>query len=263
MEEEINTKPAKAEEGKIQSKIFALRTTANREDQVMDFITSNATKKKLAVYSIIRAHGMRGYIFVEAGSRQDAEQASFNVPYARGILPKEIDYSEIEHMLEQVKVEMNIQKNDIVEIISGPFKREQAKVTRIDKAKEEVVVELLEAAVPIPITLRMDAIKVIRRESEEGDEEKDEEVPIISRPEKKESAPPTLEEVPEEEAPEEEKPELEGGKLPMPPKIGPEKKSFGEPIEEADEFDELLEEAAEKKPKDTEKKKSFKKKEQK
>jgi len=153
--------------------IFALRTTANREDQVMDFITSNIKKKGLDVFAVIRPHGMRGYIFLEAASRAVAEQAAFNVPYARGILPKEIEYKEIEHMLEQVKREMNIRKNDIVEIISGPFKREQAKITRIDKAKEEVVVELLEAAVPIPITVKMDAVKVIRRESEE--EEKEEE----------------------------------------------------------------------------------------
>ena len=149
------------------SQIYGLRTTANREDQVMDFIVSNAQKKKLEVFSVIRPHGMRGYIFVEAATKTDAEQAAFNVPYARGILPKTVEYKEIEHMLEQVKVEMNIQKNDIVEIISGPFKREQAKVTRIDKQKEDVVVELLEAAVPIPITVKMDAVKVIRRESEE------------------------------------------------------------------------------------------------
>jgi len=31
--------------------IFVMRTTANREDQVMDFVTSNAKKKKLAVYA--------------------------------------------------------------------------------------------------------------------------------------------------------------------------------------------------------------------
>ena len=153
------------------SQIYGLRTTANREDQVMDFIVSNAQKKKLEVFSVVRPHGMRGYIFVEAATKTDAEQAAFNVPYARGILPKTVDYKEIEHMLEQVKVEMNIQKNDIVEIISGPFKREQAKVTRIDKQKEDVVVELLEAAVPIPITVKMDAVKVIRRESEEEEKE--------------------------------------------------------------------------------------------
>ena len=150
------------------SNIFILRTTANREDQVMDFVTSNAKKKGMNIYSIIRPHGMRGYIFVEAESRAEAEQAAFNVPYARGILPKKVDYNEIEHMLEESKkVEMNIKKNDIVEVISGPFKRENAKVTRIDRAKEDVVIELLEAAVPIPITVKMDTIKVVRREGEE------------------------------------------------------------------------------------------------
>jgi len=152
-------------------KIFALRTTANREDQVMDFITSNVEKKGLDVYSIVRPHGMRGYIFIEAATRADAEQAAFNIPYARGILPKEIKYSEIEHMLEKKKKDVNIQKGDIVEIISGPFKREKAKISRIDQQKEEVIVELLEAAVPIPITLKMDSVKVIRRDSEDKTED--------------------------------------------------------------------------------------------
>ncbi len=150
--------------------IYALKTTANREDQVMDFLHSHVEKKGYNVFSIIRPHGMRGYIFVEAESRADAEQAALNIPYAKGFLPNEVEYAEIEHMLEQVKVEMNIKKNDIVEIISGPFKREKAKISRIDQTKEEVVVELLEAAVPIPITLKMDAVKVIRRDSEEEKE---------------------------------------------------------------------------------------------
>ncbi len=149
------------------TKIYALRTTANREEQVMEFVTSNAKKKKLEVYSIIKPHGMRGYIFVEAASISDAEQAAFGVPYARGILPKEISYQEIEHMIAQVKKEVNIQKNDIAEIISGPFKREKCKITRIDKIKGDIVVELLEAAVPIPITIKIDDVKVIRRETEE------------------------------------------------------------------------------------------------
>ena len=157
----------------IKTHIFALRTTANREDQVMDFITSNIKKKQLEVFAVIRPHGMRGYIFLEAADKINAEQAAFNVPYARGILPKEIEYKEIEHMLEQVKREVNIKKNDIVEIISGPFKREQAKITRIDKAKEEVVVELLGAAVPIPITVKMDAVKVIRRDSDDSEDDEE------------------------------------------------------------------------------------------
>ena len=64
---------------------------------------------------------------------------------------------------------MNIQKKDIIEIISGPFIREKAKVSRVNLQKEEVIVELLEAAVPIPITLKLDAVKVIRRDGSEED----------------------------------------------------------------------------------------------
>ena len=157
-------------EKKQEGIIFALRTTANREDQVISFVSSNAKRKNLAVYSLVRPHGMRGYIFVEAESKSDAEQAAFGVPYARGILPSVVEYKEIEHMLEQGTKEMNIKKNDIVEIISGAFKREKAKISRIDKSKEEVVVELLEAAVPIPITLSMNAVKVIRREGEDDED---------------------------------------------------------------------------------------------
>lgn len=149
-----------------ETKLFALRTTANREDQVMDFVASNAPRKKLPVYSVISPHGMRGYIFIEAEDRVSAEQAAFGVPYSKGLLPSEIQYSEIEHMLDLVKKEVNMQKGDIAEIISGAFKRDKCKITRVDKVKGEVVVELLDSPVPIPITLSLDAVKVIRREDE-------------------------------------------------------------------------------------------------
>lgn len=155
----------------MENKIYALRTTANREDQVVDFISSHVQKRKLEVYAIVRPHGMRGYVFLEAKDKEAAEESFFGVPYAKGLLKEPIKYEEIEPMLEQVKMQINIQKNDIVEIISGPFKREKAKIARIDPQKEEVVVELLEAAVPIPITLKMDSVKVIRREGEEDSKE--------------------------------------------------------------------------------------------
>lgn len=152
------------EEPELQTKIFALRTTANREDQVLEFLTSNIEQKEYNVYSIIRPHGMRGYIFIEAESKEEAKRAARGIPYAKNVLDKEVSFSEIDHMLEQTKKEVDIRKNDIAEIISGPLKPQKAKITRVDKEKEEVVVEILEAAVPIPITLSLDAIKVIRRD---------------------------------------------------------------------------------------------------
>ena len=57
-----------------------------------------------------------------------------------------------------------MKKNDIIEIISKPVKNEKAKVVRVDKGKGECVVSLLGAAVPIPVTVKLDNIRVIRRE---------------------------------------------------------------------------------------------------
>jgi transcriptional antiterminator NusG len=70
-------------------------------------------------------------------------------------------------MIEPSATTVSIKEGDIVEMISEPFKKEKAKVLRIDKQKEEVVVSLLGAVVPLPVTVKLDNVKVIRRESEE------------------------------------------------------------------------------------------------
>ena len=154
--------------------IFVIRVTPNKEEQVMEFLYERASRKNHNVYSIVHPNGMKGYIFVEAASREDAEESARGIPYARGVLKSPVSFDEIEHVLDlnKEKNRMNIQVNDIVEIIRGPFKRENAKVKRIDLSKEDVVVELLSAPVAIPITLNMDNVRVIRRETEENKKQK-------------------------------------------------------------------------------------------
>jgi len=147
--------------------IFILKVATNKEDQALDLIANRVEKNSLNVFSIARPHGLRGYVFLEADSRETAEAAAFNLSYVKGLLPKTIVYDEIKNMFEQAAITMHIEKGDIVEIIAEPFKKEKAKVIRIDKTKEEAVVELLGAMVPIPITVKIDNIKVIRREEEE------------------------------------------------------------------------------------------------
>lgn len=150
--------------------IFVLRVTTNKEDQVVDLIMERINKKNLNILAIARPHGLKGYVFIEAENRDDIEQAAFNLPYVKGLIRKTVSYAEIENLLQPVIQKINIEKNNIVEIIAEPFKKEKARVVRIDKKKEEVVVELLEAAVPIPVTVKIDNIKVIRREKPEEKE---------------------------------------------------------------------------------------------
>ena len=84
-------------------------------------------------------------------------------------MPKTISYDEIKNMLEQTVESVNVEDGDIVEILTDPFKKEKAKVTRVDKQKGELVVTLLGAVVQIPVTIKIDNIKVIRRTSDSGD----------------------------------------------------------------------------------------------
>lgn len=147
--------------------IFILKVTTNKEEQVVDLIAARVQKKNLKVYSLVKPHGLRGYIILEAETRKDAEEAFKNLPYVKGLLKKSLTFNEIKHMLEPTVEVMKIEKGDIVEIIAEPLKREKARVVRVNKAKEEVVIELLEAAVPIPITRKIDDVRVIRREGEE------------------------------------------------------------------------------------------------
>ena len=150
--------------------IFVIRVTTNKEDQVAELIADRARKKSLNVASVIHPHGVRGYLFLEADNRETVEEACYNLQYVKGIIGKTVEYEEIKNMVEPVIAEVKIEKGDIVEIIAEPFKKSKAKVIRIDKSKEEAIVELLEAAVRIPITVKIDNLRVIRREEKEESE---------------------------------------------------------------------------------------------
>ncbi|MFH1238007.1 MAG: transcription elongation factor Spt5 [archaeon] len=154
---------------KFESLIFVVKVTTNKEDKALEMIADKVKKKKIGIYALTRPHGLRGYVFLESPDREHAEEAVFNLPYVKGIIGKTVTYEEIQQMLEPIAADVKIEKNDIIEIISEPFKKEKAKVVRIDKAKGECVVSLLSAVVPIPVTVKLDNIRVIRREELEED----------------------------------------------------------------------------------------------
>jgi len=147
--------------------IFIIKVTTNKEERAVDMISDRAKKKNLNVYSVLRPHGLRGYIFLEAEDRESAEEAVFNLPYVKGIIGKTIEYAEIQGMVQPTIETVSIKEGDIVEMIGTTLKGEKAKVLRIDKQKEEVVVSLFGAVVPLPVTVKIDNVKVIRREEEE------------------------------------------------------------------------------------------------
>src|SRR4030043_284550 len=62
----------------------------------------------------------------------------------------------------------DLSEDDVVEITGGPFKGMRAKITRIDKSKDEVTLELLEATFTLPITVHSDYVKLVEKAKTSG-----------------------------------------------------------------------------------------------
>lgn len=141
--------------------LYAYRVTAGQENIVADLLSEKIRKAKSQVYALLVSSRLKGYLIVESPDEVEAKKLVTNVPHVKSVLNKPIAFDEIKELLESKPQEVLLNKGDLVEITGGPFKGEKAKVVRIDNDKEEVTVELVEVAVPIPVTLKLNTVKVL------------------------------------------------------------------------------------------------------
>ncbi len=142
--------------------MLAVKTQIGHERSVADTLAARA--KDMGVHSIICPAPLRGYVIVEAMNTDRLVEIVKGIRRARGIVEGEMTFSEIEHYLTPKPLVSGIVEGDIVELIAGPFKGEKARVQHIDEPKEEITVELFEALVPIPVTVKGDSVRVIEKD---------------------------------------------------------------------------------------------------
>jgi len=150
-----------------QTNIFVVKTTANQERSVAGLLAQVASKNDLDLRAILVPDELKGYVLVEAVIPEVVDQAVQKVPHARTMVRGRSSFTEIEHFLTPKLTVTGITEGSIVEVISGPFKGEKARVKRVDEAHEEITVELFESVVPIPITVRGDHVRVLKKEETE------------------------------------------------------------------------------------------------
>lgn len=144
--------------------VLAVKTSIGHEKTVADSLASRAKGKPIGVFAILSPATIRGYVFVEAMNTDALREVVKGVRRTRGLVKGETSFGEIEHFLTPKPIVSGIVEGDIVELIAGPFKGEKARVQQIDEAKEEITVELFEAMVPIPVTIRGDHVRVLEKE---------------------------------------------------------------------------------------------------
>jgi len=106
---------------------------------------------------------LKGYIFIEADGPHIVELAVANIKHVKSRVPGALSFSEIEKYIAVKSVIDELNVNDIVEVISGPFKGMRAKVADVDKNKEEVTIELLEATFTLPVTVHADYVRLVSK----------------------------------------------------------------------------------------------------
>lgn len=152
-----------SEEKAPSTSVFAVRTTAGQERNVANLIAVRIESSKLPIKAVLVPEMLKGYVFIEAEGPHFVEEAIAGIKHVKSRVPGIVSFSEVEKYIVVKPVIEELDVDDVVEVISGPFKGMRAKITRIDKTKSEVTLELLEATFTLPITVHADYVKVVEK----------------------------------------------------------------------------------------------------
>lgn len=142
---------------------YVVRTASGKEDKFIGAAHKvlSAKEEFAGIFAIFRPESVKGYVFVEAESLTKVVDNLRGIPNNKGVIRTPVSFTELEKYFEKDGEQIVVNERDIVEIIAGPFKGDRARVVRIVPGKDEVVVEPTNMAVPIPITMSLDDIRVI------------------------------------------------------------------------------------------------------
>jgi transcriptional antiterminator NusG len=165
---EAGAKPAPAAAAAAQSdrpasdsRFFAIRTTGGQERMVADMLYTKVTAKKIGIRSVLVLDSFKGYIIVEAPDANVAYEGLAGIRHVRGQIRGDLPFKDIEGYLIKKPTVTELNIDDTVEVIAGPFKGMKAKITRVDYEKQEATVVLLDSPYQIPVTVDANYLKKV------------------------------------------------------------------------------------------------------
>ncbi|MDV3278074.1 MAG: transcription elongation factor Spt5 [Nitrososphaerales archaeon] len=144
--------------------IFPIKTTGGQERTVATFVAHRVVQKKIPIYSILALDTWKGYVLFESASSQAVDESIQGFKHVRGKIPGMMQYYEdIQKFLVTKSMVAELNEGDTVEIVAGPFKTMRAKISRLEKEKQEVTVVLLDTPYQMPITIEGGYLKLVER----------------------------------------------------------------------------------------------------
>tara|TARA_B100001996_G_scaffold135218_1_gene102928 strand:- start:108 stop:974 length:867 start_codon:yes stop_codon:yes gene_type:complete len=162
--------------GDVASYLYILKTSIGQEQNVAGEIrarlsgTGSLKDIQDKIFGVLSPHYMKGFIFIEATAMHHVQKLIGRVGVGvtplkncSKVLDGEAPLEDVLPYLEPKAATSGIEEGCIVEISGGAFRGQAARVTRVAESKEEVTVELFEAAVPVALTVRADQVRVTQR----------------------------------------------------------------------------------------------------
>ncbi len=171
--------------GSAGSFLYIVKTAISSEQRVADEMNARLSGSgslsdvQEEIFSVLHPNGMRGYLFVESSAQHHVEKLigrtggrdrktrgpilSTPLKNAKSVLGSEAPLEDVLPYLEPKAVTSGIDVGCIVEIVSGAFKGEKARVVSVSESKEEVSMELYEQPIPMTLNMRGDHVRVIER----------------------------------------------------------------------------------------------------
>ena len=154
----------------IAPRIFAVKTTGGQEKTVAKFVGDRLEKRKQEgkesqVSAILVLEAQKSYVFFEAPNAQAVSDAISGFKHVKGMVPGYIQFSDIEKFLVEKSIISDVNVNDVIEIVAGPFKGMKARINRVEPQRSEVTVMLLDAPYQLPVTVDVGFIKIVSRAS--------------------------------------------------------------------------------------------------
>jgi len=144
-----------------QTPIYPVKTTGGQERTVATFIANRAMQKKKNIYSVLALDSWKGYVLIEAPNSQVVDESIQGFKHVRSKVPGMMQFQDIEKFLVTKSMVAELSEGDTVEIVAGPFKSMRAKITRIEVAKQEVTVVLLDTPYQLPVTVDAGYLKIV------------------------------------------------------------------------------------------------------
>ncbi|MDT7876026.1 MAG: transcription elongation factor Spt5 [Sulfolobaceae archaeon] len=143
---------------------YAVRVTGGQELNVALLIEERVKANNIGeIFSIIVPPNMKGYVILEATGPHVVKLVTSGIRHVRGVAHGLVPKEDIMKFVSKTVITPSIKVGDLVEVISGPFRGMQAQVTRIDNAKNEVVLNILESSFPLQVTVPIDQVKPAKR----------------------------------------------------------------------------------------------------